>query len=210
MSVFILNNYQYSVQTKTEFFQNTKRLFYISDKKNLAIDILLFTSCIQKQSSRGVLKKRCSENMQHSNFIEITLRHGCSPVNFLHIFIGVSSFSTFSIQYKKQKESCQPFLLIKKKSLVCKLLGAGGHGSPWPNQCRGPCNKLRRKYCEIFKNSYFHKTPPVAASEKFINFPGKEQWRRRDRFIVLINTTEEDSMLISYRQQFTFHIFILT
>ena len=28
-------------------------------------------------------------------------------------------------------------------------------------------------YCEIFRNSYFHKKPPVAASENFINFPGK-------------------------------------
>ena len=47
----------------------------------------------QKQPSRGVLRNRCSENMQQiyrrklqSNFIEITLRHGCSLVNLLHIF----------------------------------------------------------------------------------------------------------------------------
>ena len=30
-------------------------------------------------------------------------------------------------------------------------------------------------YCEIFRNSYFHKKPPVAASENFINFPGKHE-----------------------------------
>ena len=52
---------------------------------------------LQKQPSRDVLIKRYSENMQQiyrrtpmlklqSNFIEITLRHGCSPVNLLHIF----------------------------------------------------------------------------------------------------------------------------
>ena len=59
---------------------------------------------IQKQSSRSVLKKRCSGNMQQiyrrtpmpkcdfnkvallCNFIKITLWHGCSPVNLLHIF----------------------------------------------------------------------------------------------------------------------------
>ena len=57
---------------------------------------------IQKQPPRGVHKKRCFENMQQiyrrppmpkcnfiklqSNFIEITLRHGCFPVNLLHIF----------------------------------------------------------------------------------------------------------------------------
>ena len=54
-----------------------------------------------KQSSRGVHRKSCSENMQQicrrtpvpkfdfnkvaSNFIEIALRHGCSPINLLHI-----------------------------------------------------------------------------------------------------------------------------
>ena len=50
----------------------------------------------QKQPSRVVLKKRCSENMQQiyrrtpmpkflCNFIEIALRHGCSLVNLLYI-----------------------------------------------------------------------------------------------------------------------------
>ena len=51
-----------------------------------------------KQPSRGVFRKRCFQNMQQiyrrtpmpkcmqSNSIEITLRHGCSPVNLLHIF----------------------------------------------------------------------------------------------------------------------------
>ena len=52
---------------------------------------------IQKLPSRGVLKKRCSDNTQQiyrrttmpkfvCNFIGITLRHGCSPVNLPHIF----------------------------------------------------------------------------------------------------------------------------
>ena len=31
--------------------------------------------------------------------------------------------------------------------------------------------KLSCEYCKNFKNSFFHKTPPVAASEKFKNFP---------------------------------------
>ena len=44
--------------------------------------------------------------------------------------------------------------------------------------------------CETFKNSFFHKKPPVAASEKFINFPGKHRWSRCNKFIFLINTTE--------------------
>ena len=33
--------------------------------------------------------------------------------------------------------------------------------------------QLSCEYFKIFKNSFFHKTTPVAASEKFINFPGK-------------------------------------
>ena len=33
--------------------------------------------------------------------------------------------------------------------------------------------QLSCKYCKIFKNSFFHKTSPVAASEKFIIFQGK-------------------------------------
>ena len=58
---------------------------------------------IQKQPLGGVLKKSYSENMQQiyrkqhlcqsvisiklqRNFIEITLCHGCFPVNLLHIF----------------------------------------------------------------------------------------------------------------------------
>ena len=57
---------------------------------------------VQKQPSRGVLKKRCSEKLQQiyrrkrmlkcdfnkvaKQLIEITLEHGCSPVNLLHIF----------------------------------------------------------------------------------------------------------------------------
>ena len=50
--------------------------------------------------------------------------------------------------------------------------------------------QLSCEYCEIIKNSFFYKTPPVASSEKSLNFPGKHQWWRRNRFIFLINTTE--------------------
>ena len=64
----------------------------------------------QEQPHRGVPMKRCSENMQQvyrrtpmpkcdlnkvallSNLIEIALRHGCSPVNLLHIFSTPFSF----------------------------------------------------------------------------------------------------------------------
>ena len=59
-----------------------------------------FLWLLQNKLSRGVLRKRCSENMQQIyrrtpmpkcdlnsfNFTEITFQHGCSPVNLLHIF----------------------------------------------------------------------------------------------------------------------------
>ena len=74
----------------------------------------------EKQSSRRVLKKRCSENMQQiygrhprqsaisikllCNFIEISLRHGCSPVNVLHIlriraFWRTASYLIWKLRY---------------------------------------------------------------------------------------------------------------
>ena len=59
-------------------------------------------STLQKHSPRVVPRKRCSEIMRQiyrrtpmlkcdfnkvaCNFIDITLQHGCSPVNLLHIF----------------------------------------------------------------------------------------------------------------------------
>ena len=83
-------------------------------KKEVCIEV--FVEICQKKSSRVVLRKRCSENMQHIyrrtcvisikipicdfnkvyrcvisikllwNFVEIALWHGCSPVTFLNIF----------------------------------------------------------------------------------------------------------------------------
>ena len=62
--------------------------------------IAIHVAKTKKQPPRGVPRKSYSENMQQiygrtpmpkcdfnrSNFIEITLRDGCSPVNLLHIF----------------------------------------------------------------------------------------------------------------------------
>ena len=53
-----------------------------------------FYDAFQKQSSRRVLIKSCSDNIHQiyrrtptwrCNFNKITLRHGCSPVNLLHL-----------------------------------------------------------------------------------------------------------------------------
>ena len=64
---------------------------WTSNLKEVFDDTFLNILKIQKQPSRGVVRKRCSENMQqvyrrtpmpkcdfNSNFVEITLGHGCS------------------------------------------------------------------------------------------------------------------------------------
>ena len=42
----------------------------------------------------------------------------------------------------------------------------------------------------FFGAAFFKKTPPMEDSEKFINFSGKHQSQRCNRFIFLTNTTE--------------------
>ena len=64
--------------------------------------IFMNLKLLQKHPFRNILEESCSKNMQQiyretpmpkcdfnkvaSNFTEIALRHGCSPVNLLHIF----------------------------------------------------------------------------------------------------------------------------
>ena len=79
----------------------TSLSFIINKLKILCQKFVRSRSNCQKQPSRGVLMKRCSDNMQQiyrrtpmkcnlnkveNNFIEIALLHGCSFVNLLHIF----------------------------------------------------------------------------------------------------------------------------
>ena len=89
-------------------FQNGLVYYAIHEKiANFFVDAdnvkyILWGTFYQKQPPRGVPRKRRSENVQQiyrrnpcrsaisikllCNFIGIALRHGCSPVNFLHIF----------------------------------------------------------------------------------------------------------------------------
>ena len=50
--------------------------------------------------------------------------------------------------------------------------------------------QLSCEYCKVFKNRFFHKAPPVAASEKFINFPGKHQWIDISHFYITWEISE--------------------
>ena len=71
----------------------------------------------QKQPSRGVLIKRCSENMQQiyrrtprTTIIEITLPYGRSPVNLMHIF-----------RTPFTKNTSERLLLIKQKYIYLAI-----------------------------------------------------------------------------------------
>ena len=93
-----------------QIYENNTSKFLIQDFSNIRITRTLFSiNCnickYQKQPPRGVPRKSCSEILQQiyrrtpmpkcnfnkvvieiEIFIEIALRHGCSPVNLLHIF----------------------------------------------------------------------------------------------------------------------------
>ena len=69
------------------------------------------------------------------NFIEITLRHGCSPVNLLHVFRTPFTKNTFGwlllfIQNLKALRNCIP-RIICVWSLICSIrVGRGLHFLP--------------------------------------------------------------------------------
>ena len=76
---------QFSFQMKTKSHITIFRFFQLRNSSEQAESNQLFVQSIFK--SGGVPKKTCPENMQQIyRKIEITLWHGCSPVNLLHIF----------------------------------------------------------------------------------------------------------------------------
>ena len=112
----------------------------------------------QKQPPRVVLRRRCSENMQQiyrrtpmpkcdllCNFIEITLRHGCSPVNLLYIFRT-------------------PFLKIASGRLLLKVQSSALWKMPSVGVCHNPVALNVSLICE--------KCSKTLNSAENINFKG--------------------------------------
>ena len=115
----------------TRCFSTTPNLRWVALLFNSYLYIIFFRN-LQKQPPRGVLKKRYSENIQqvyrrtpmpkentHAisiklfyNFIEIALRHGCSPVNLLHIFR--TPFSRNNCGWLLPYLACQLFSRYRK------------------------------------------------------------------------------------------------
>ena len=61
-------------------------------------------------------------------------------------------------------------------------------------------HNLLINYLNLIKEQYRSSCPPVFYScfKKFINFPGKYQWRKRNKFTFSIDTIDQDNTLISY------------
>ena len=103
----------------------------------LQIFFLQFTGWYtQKQPSRGVLKKRCSENIQQikllCNFIKIALHHECFPAYFQNTFSRTPLDGCFCIRkYEITSEFSQKnviWLFVKPiRNAFPQSLGQGGN-----------------------------------------------------------------------------------
>ena len=86
-------------QSSFELYLKTYNFVFAKRRTSTATGLVVLKN-LRKKSSRGVLKKRCSENKQQiyrrtpmpKCFIEITFRHGCSPVNSKFLNTSVRLF----------------------------------------------------------------------------------------------------------------------
>ena len=106
VTVFIMVNWNTLINTSNKLLLLVIWLTFRKESLNywnyaqyfaLLPDIMWIIYKVQKQLSRDLLRKTCSENIQQIyrrtpmlkcdfHFIEITFLHGCSPVNLPHIF----------------------------------------------------------------------------------------------------------------------------
>ena len=134
-----------------------------------------FYDAFQKQSSRRVLIKSCSDNIHQiyrrtptwrCNFNKITLRHGCSPVNLLHLifrtdFLNDSSGGAASDFLFRERfdEDWTPYT-VKFCNINTKSFSVESLIFTWKGRRGKPGTKRRRK---IFQMKYekmktFHST----------------------------------------------------
>ena len=113
-------------------FWNLFALVYLS----LILNQLFLCVTFQYPSEPAIhhIEKRWSENM-HSNFIKIVLRHGCSPVNLLHIF-RTSFFKSNSGR------------LLLTPEIIKKTLRRNGLTLPWAKDVKS--------YVRFWAIPFFH------------------------------------------------------
>ena len=134
-----------------------------------------FYDAFQKQFSRRALIKSCSDNIQQMyrrtpllrwDFNKITLRHGCSPLNLLHIFrtafvkdsSGGGAASDFLFRERFDKDWTRytvKFCNINRKSFPVESVIF-----TWKGRRGKPGTKWRRKIFQIKyeKMKTFHST----------------------------------------------------
>ena len=130
---------------------------------------------IRSSLRKVFFSKRRSANMQQiyrrapmqkcyfNNFWNSTLVHGCSPVKLLYICRTTFAYGEIFIKNKVTNH--------KRNRIICL-----SWRRYFTNNSKKPqaCNFILKKtlaqmfscdFCEIFKNTYFFRTPLVAASE---------------------------------------------
>ena len=77
-------------QIKNPSHLNNLRKEFVQNVQEIIVYVWTWERFVQKQPSRGVLRKRYSENMQQiymkTPMPKCDFRHGCSTANLLHIF----------------------------------------------------------------------------------------------------------------------------
>ena len=110
--------------------QNYLLIFWLLQGFILGPTLFLLNIKEKKLPSKGVLSKRCSENMQHIyrrksmpkcdfNKVALQLRHGCSPVNLLHIFRTPFPWNTSEMLLLKDLLVTYSIAIYVDNTLIC-------------------------------------------------------------------------------------------
>ena len=158
---------------------------------------------LQKQPSRRVLRERCPENMEQissrtpilkfkqSNFIEITLQHGCSPVYLLHIFSTLFPKDTSGrllLQLKSKKVTNLHFLQIKKNCIFLQqIMGIYRHYQTKKLDFLKTFHRCNQVLYKIKKITNFHFASSQNPKQKFLYI--SRIFRFKNTFICIVFTT---------------------
>ena len=116
-------------------------------------------SANMQQIYRRAPMRKCYLN----NFWNSTLVHGCSPVKLLYICRTTFAYGEIFLKNKVTNH--------KRNRIIClSCWRYFANNSKKPQACNFILKKILSQmfscdFCEIFKNTYFFRTPLVAASE---------------------------------------------
>ena len=141
------------------------------------------------------IHRKTSMSKCQSNFIEYTLRHGCSPVNLRHIFrrpfpkntswwllLILLDFFTFFVRdcgilfcYRSSrlKVFCEKGVLRNFAKFIGKHLRQSIFLIKLQASGKKETQVFSSEFCEIFKNTFSYSVPPVAASVNLMIYSPK-------------------------------------